>query len=174
MMGRRRFASDSSGTTAIEFAILAPMFVALMFTTFEVGWLVTKSTLLDRALDIAIRDIRVGDAAAAKSQKALISAICDNLYVVTDCASSLTVEMTRIMTKNDFPATDATCVDRDAGLSPIVSFTPGSRAEIMFVRACLVSDALTPYIGIAFHFVKDSKNGYSIVASSAFMNEPGD
>jgi len=170
----RRLASESSGTTAIEFAILAPMFVALLFTTFEVGWLVTKSTLLDRALDTAIRDIRVGDAAAAKTQSALVSAICDNVYVVKDCASALTVEMTRITSEKDFPATDAICVDRDGGVNPTVSFTPGSRAEIMFVRACLVSDALTPYIGIAFHFVKDGKNGYSIVASSAFMNEPGD
>lgn len=170
----RAFTSNRSGATAIEFAILAPIFIAVLFSTFEIGWLVTKSTLLDRALDLTIRQIRVGATTAPNSQAAMAASICDRLYIISDCKKSLTVEMTKITQATDFPSNGATCVDRGGSFSPTVSFTAGSRAEIMYVRACLVSDALTPLLGIAFHFVKDSKGGYSIVSSSAFMNEPGD
>jgi Flp pilus assembly protein TadG len=168
------FWRNRSGTTAVEFAILAPIFIAVLFSAFEVGWLVTKSTLLDRALDFAIRDIRIGSATAPKSQSAMAEAICARIYVVADCSNALTVELTKIASANDFPANDAVCVDRGAGMKPAVSFTSGARAEIMFVRACLVSDSLTPYLGIALRFLKDTKGGYSIVSSSAFMNEPGE
>lgn len=170
----RSIKGDRSGATAIEFAILAPIFIAVLFSTFEIGWLITKSTLLDRALDLAIRQIRVGATSAPTSQAAMAKMICDKLYIISNCKTSLTVEMTKITTATDFPANSATCVDRGGSFTPAVSFTTGGRAEIMYVRACLVSDALTPFIGIAFHFTKDSKGGYSIVSSSAFMNEPGD
>lgn len=170
----RKLSSNRSGATAIEFAILAPIFIAVLFSTFEVGWLITKSTLLDRALDLAVRQIRVGAATAPSSQTGMAAMICDKLYVIPNCKSVLTVEMTRIAKATDFPSTTATCIDRGGSITPAVSFTTGARAEIMFVRACLVSDALTPFLGIAFHFIKDSKGGYSLVSTSAFMNEPGD
>ena len=170
----RSLQANRSGATAIEFAILAPIFIAVLFSTFEIGWLITKSTLLDRALDLTIRQIRVGATTAPKSQQAMATMICDKLYVIPDCSKALTVEMTKIASAADFPSNGATCVDRGDKFTPSVSFSAGGRAEIMYVRACLVSDALTPFIGIAFHFIKDSKGGYSIVSSSAFMNEPGD
>ena len=159
---------------AIEFAILAPLFLAVLFSTFEVGFLIVKTNLLDRALDMTIRQIRVGQTNAPSSQSDMKSRICSFLYVVPSCTSVLTVEMTKVTSAADFPSTRAVCIDRGATIAPVVTFTAGSRAEIMFVRACLVTDALTPYIGIALNFGKDSKGSYSIVSTAAYMNEPGD
>jgi Flp pilus assembly protein TadG len=165
---------DRSGATAIEFAILAPMFLATLFSVFEVGWLATKSNLLDRALDMTVRQMRIGSATAPTTQAQMKSMICSYMYLVSNCTSALTVEMTKITTAADFPSASAICLDRGSGISPVVSFTLGGRSDIVYVRACLVSDALMPFFGIALNFHKDSRGGYSIVAASAFMNEPSD
>jgi Flp pilus assembly protein TadG len=170
----RRAFRDRAGGVAIEYAILAPMFVAVLLSTFEVGWLVAKSNLLDRALDKTIRQIRIGSASAPTTQAAMKTMICNNLYVVTNCSNALTIEMTRITGPTDYPSNKATCIDRGATVAPVVSFTSGARADIMYVRACLVTSAMTPYVGIALNFAKDSLGGYSIVSTSAYMNEPGD
>jgi Flp pilus assembly protein TadG len=169
-----RLARDRSGTAAVEFAILVPLFVAAIMSTFEVGWLFAKSNMLDRALERTVRQMRIGTSTAPTSQAQMKTMICGQIYIVSDCNALLTVELTRITKVSDFPAADATCVQRGGGVTPAVSFTMGARAEIMFVRACLVTDALTPFVGIALHFVKDSLGGYSIVSTSAFLNEPGD
>jgi Flp pilus assembly protein TadG len=169
-----RLLRNRDGAIAIEFAMLAPLFVALMFSAFEVGWLMTKSTLLDRALDITIRSIRVGSATAPTTQAEMVTMICSYMYVIKDCTTKMTVEMTTITSASDFPTADAACVDRAKNITPVVSFSTGSRATIMYVRACLVTDALTPYVGVALNFSLDSQGGYNMVATSAFMNEPGD
>lgn len=165
---------DRSAAVAIEFAILCPIFIALLMSAFDIGWLITKTTLLDRALDLTIRQIRTGAATAPTSQAAMKTMICGYMYGVSDCNSVMTVEMTRITGPTDYPSTTATCVDRSAQVAPVVNFTQGARSDIMYVRACMITNALTPYIGIALRFVKDAQGGYSIVSSSAYMNEPGD
>ncbi|WP_040616603.1 TadE/TadG family type IV pilus assembly protein [Roseibium sp. TrichSKD4] len=42
--------SDARGFSAIEFAILGPVFFALLFLAFEVGLLYTRMVLLDDTL----------------------------------------------------------------------------------------------------------------------------
>src|ERR1700712_3263270 len=59
---------DSSGATAVEFAIVVPVLLCLIFSTFEAGWMVTKSTMLDRALDTVVRKVRVGASGAPTTQ----------------------------------------------------------------------------------------------------------
>ncbi len=56
-----RFGADRTGAAALEFAIVAPLLLALAFSTFEAGWMMTKTILLDRALDIAVRAVRTPD-----------------------------------------------------------------------------------------------------------------
>ena len=56
---------------------------------------------------------------------------------------------------------------------PVVTFNPGSRSEIMFMRACVVIDPLMPGMGLGLHLPKDTSGGFALVSYSAFVNEPG-
>jgi Flp pilus assembly protein TadG len=168
----QRFLSDLAGTAAIEFAFVAPIFFAIVFSTFEAGWMVIQSTMLDRAVDLAVRDIRVGAVAAAKNQNQIKAAVCDKAYLLVDCASSIVVEMTDI-SSGTLPSNSTPCVDRGSNVAPVVAFSPGQRGSIMYVRACFTTDPITPLLGLALSLPKDGKGGYFLSSSSAFVNEPG-
>ncbi|MCW4115305.1 pilus assembly protein [Aurantimonas sp. MSK8Z-1] len=166
------FARSRRGTAALEFAIVAPVFLSLIFSCFEGGWYMTKSMLLDRALNKTVRLMRIGAAGAPTTQQAVKQAVCDEMMIISNCLNVLTVEMTKITSASDFPTTQMPCIDRGATIQPTIAFTPGSRSSIMFIRACVVSDPLTPGLGFALALPKDSLGGYGLRAAAAFMNEP--
>ncbi|WP_224000874.1 TadE/TadG family type IV pilus assembly protein [Aureimonas sp. SA4125] len=164
---------DRKAATAVEFAFVAPLFFALVFSTIEAGWTMTQGMMLDRALDQTIRLVRLGSADAPKTQDAIRSAICSRTPVILDCRNVLSVEMVQINTPADFPTDAARCVDRSGAVNPTLRFSNGERASIMYVRACAVVDPVTPLMGLALALPKDSTGGYRLVSTSAFMNEPG-
>ncbi|WP_165690759.1 hypothetical protein [Consotaella salsifontis] len=98
--------------------------------------------------------------------------ICDEARILLDCEGSLLVELIPVDTPSDFPDDNAKCVDRGTKISPTISFDAGARAEVVFLRACIVVDPFTPLIGFAATLPKDSTGGTFLVATSAFMNEP--
>lgn len=170
-----RFVRDRSGAAALEFAMVAPIFLALVFSTFETGWIMVRATALDRALDMAVRKVRIAADDAPASQAEMKTEICSEMkLVVPVCERAMTVEMSVVKAATDIPTNDAQCVDRGSKYEPTVTFTTGDRAQIMYVRACLVTDPITPLIGVALKLAKDSLGGYSLVSSTAFINEPSD
>lgn len=54
-MSRRAFASDRAGATAIEFALLAPVFLVLLFGIIEIGRLIWVKQVLTEAAYSAAR-----------------------------------------------------------------------------------------------------------------------
>lgn len=162
---------NRSGATAVEFALIAPVFFAIIFSTFEGGWMAIQATMLDRAVDLAVREIRVGATNAPKNQDEIKAAVCNKAYLLIDCTSSVVIEMTDV-SSNAFPSNKAPCIDRGSKIAPVVNFSPGQRGAIMYVRACLTTDPITPLLGFALNMSTDGKGGYFLSSSSAFVNEP--
>ena len=84
----RRLLRDRGAATAVEFAFVAPLFFALVLSTFEVGWTMTQGMMLDRALDQTIRQVRLGGPDAPQTQEAIRGAICSKTPVILDCRSA--------------------------------------------------------------------------------------
>ncbi|MBB3934441.1 TadE/TadG family type IV pilus assembly protein [Aureimonas phyllosphaerae] len=164
---------DIKGSSAVEFAMVVPIFLALVFSTLEGGWMMTRSILLSRALDETVRLIRVGDPSAPKDHATMKKALCARTLIVRDCEHTILIEMKEIKLAADVPTTAAKCVDRAATVQPTTNFSTGSRGSIMYVRACIVSDPIVPLMGLVLKFEKDGKGGYHQTAVSTFMNEPG-
>lgn len=164
---------NRSGATAVEFALVVPLFLSLVFSTFEAGWMVVNATVLDRALDTTVRQIRIGSSSAPTTQDQIRTAVCAQAAIFVDCAKSLIIEMTDV-SSGTFPTNNTVCVDRASAVAPVVSYSSGQRGSIMYVRACLVSNPLTPALGLALSLPKDGKGGYYLVSSSAFINEPAE
>ena len=169
---RRSPWTDRSGAAALEFALLVPFFFALVFSTLEAGWIMTKAMMLDRAVDLTVRQIRIGATDAPTTQEAIRTAICARAAILLDCRNSLLVEMIEIDSPADFPDDTARCIDRSGTVAPIIRYSQGERSEVMYIRACVVTDPLTPLIGLALALPKDATGGFSLVSASAFMNEP--
>lgn len=151
--------------------MVAPLFFALIFSTFEAGWIMTKQVMLDRSVDKTVRLLRLG-AIPNPTQNDLRQRICTGAVLFADCEKALLIELIPIRTTADFPIDQARCVNRTTNVEPTVRFNPGERAEMVFVRVCAVVDPLTPLIGLGLRLPKDASSGFQIISSSAFMNEP--
>lgn len=166
-----RFLRCESGNATVEFVIIFPVLIGFVFSFFEAGWLATRSMMLERGLDLAVREVRIG-AAAGLDHEAFKALVCARAAVIPRCAEGIVVELIPVASSADLPDRNATCVDRTTGIAPTVRYNPGSRSEIVFIRACLVTDPLIPAIGLGLRMPKDPSGGVVMIAYSAFVNEP--
>jgi Flp pilus assembly protein TadG len=163
-----RFGRNTSGAAALEFAIVAPIFFAMVFSAFEGGWLMTRAILQDAAVNKVVRELRIGNTDLITAD-AVKTRICDEAMILGDCRASTVVEL--IVMKDDssiVPNDRAPC--RHRGSAP--AFNAGARADFMFVRVCTSVKPITPWIGLAAALPDDETGAYGIVSKAAFVNEP--
>lgn len=165
-----RFLKDRRGAASVEFVLVAPMYFALVLSTFEAGWLMTKSMMLERGLDQTIRELRLGLHSNPTHQH-FKEIICSNAKILKNCRETMLLELVPINSAADVP-TSTVCHDRTAAVSPSVNFTPGVPTQRMFVRACVVVDPIVPGMGLALHLPLDASGGLALVSYGAFSNEP--
>ena len=166
-----RFLGDRRGVAALEFALVAPMLFAVVFSTIEAGWTMVQTIMLDRALDKTVRSLRIG-AIANPTQENVRAVICGEALVLVDCSNMLTLEFIPIVNTSSYPADAARCINRGTSIKPVLRFDAGQRAQTVFVRACFVVDPLTPGLGLGLALPKDETGAMRIIAKSGFVNEP--
>jgi Flp pilus assembly protein TadG len=158
------------GTAAIEFAILAPIVFSLVFSTFEAGWIMMQSIMLDRAVSRSSRALQVGGTGTTYSD--FKKKVCDEAMILTDCIHSIRIEFTPITKSTDFPTSATPCVDRSVTIDPVTTYNSGGPSQIVFARACFDVDPLTPGLGMGLSFPKDNTGAIRLTSSFAFVNEP--
>ncbi|MBL4806239.1 MAG: pilus assembly protein [Rhodobacteraceae bacterium] len=164
----RDYCGDESGNPTVEFVMIAPMLFWLTFSVLEIGWINTQKTMLERGLNITVRELRLG-LLADTSNENLKARICENSILLRDCLNVIHIEMLPI---TQDPASFPACFDRAEDIDPVTTYNPGARSEIMFVRVCVVVDPLMPGMGIATQLHRDASGGLQLIAFSAFTNEP--
>ncbi|MBV1863949.1 MAG: pilus assembly protein [Rhodobacteraceae bacterium] len=167
----RSFARDEQGTSTVEFLIISPVLLASFFWMFEIGYVMIQQMMLDRALDMTVREMRLSDSESF-TQNYITSAVCDKALIFADCNESLVLELTPIATAADIPNSSISCVNRADSVTPVTSFDTGSRGEVVFLRACMVVDPLLANTTIGIDFTTDESGGLMLHAKSAFLNEP--
>ena len=171
----RSFRSDERGYSSVEFVIVATTFLTGFFWIFETGLIMTKQMMLERAIDMTVRDLRLYSSPPTKLSAETIyewakRQTCENALVFADCEENLHLEMDTFDPASGYAKTYK-CVDRSVpDLTPLGVFTPNQRSEIMYIRACIRIDPMMPN-GIAMFPGVDDK-GIPLVADTAFMNEP--
>lgn len=175
----RRFTRESHGNAAIEFVFALPVFMAIFMASFEGGMIALRQTMLDRALDVAMRDLRLGNLGTSPTHDDLKTAICDAAVALPDCDGSLKVTLEQVDTDTwVMPSATIVCRDRADDIDPVTVLdpTPGARSEIMVVRVCIRTDVLFGGIGIGQNLneadLLDGQGGYPLISYSAFVNEP--
>lgn len=169
----KRLRKNNRGAAAVEFALVAPLFFAFIFSLFEAGILFTRIALIEDATRSASRQIYTGTAqSGGMTQGDLEDLICDETYGFISCTDSITLEVTTITGFDSIPATNATCDESDDEINPVVQYTPGARTETVFVRVCVTVPVLTPGLGLGAALQKTANDKYAVVTSFAFENEP--
>lgn len=180
----RRFLRDESGMASLEFAIFFPALCVIFFMMAEVAVFQARAVLLDRGVDTAVRELRIG-AIENPTHENIKNRICEMAYLIeTSCARGLRLEFITINPDDGtFQRPEPNCRDISAeeaagDFNPAEAFNvdAGDRTEIMFVSACLVIRPVIPngIMGAQFRFRSPTSDSsrYALVAQSAFMNEP--
>lgn len=169
-----RLISDTRGVTAVEFAIIGPVFFTLMFSALELGFVLTKEMLLDNAASDVSREIYTGAASnGVVTQDDLVAQICETVSLIdSGCVDNLTIELTTISAFQSIPNSAATCVDSDEPINPKANFNPGAATSIVYMRICLTTNIYTPGLGLGLKLPKTDNGKLQLTSALAFANEP--
>lgn len=173
----REFRDRQDGNATIEFVILFPAFIFLFLTGFEAGYYMVRNVMLERALDVAVRDVRLGNG-QVPDFVALKKRICSEIGLIDDCSNSLQVEMQPIAIQPGGVASvdgPTRCVDKDVKDDPLTGtvYDVGQSNQMMMVRVCVLTQPLFPTTGIGVGMRANGRGDYALVATTAFVNEPG-
>ena len=168
----RLFARKENGSATVEFVILFPLFMGLFLMSVEIGIYMARSLMLDRAIDVSMRSLRLGSL-TPMTHDGLKASICANSVIIPNCSESLTLELVPI----DVKTTDARqkaiqCRDKSEEVEPVLEFSAGAANEMMLVATCAKFSPFFPSTGLAAQMQVDGSGEYALVATSAYVNEP--
>ncbi len=168
----RAFRRNEDGNATVEFALLFPLMLMILFATVELGMITLRQVMLDRAMDMTVRDIRLGTGGNMQHDD-IRDRICHRTGMIDDCAVSLKLEMVQLDPFNWSGVTSQPdCVDSIEQVDPVNTFVNGASNDLMFLRACMSFDPLFPLWGLGGSMQKDDDGRVRLFASSAFVQEP--
>ncbi len=187
-----RFHQTRSGSTAIEFAILALPFFMVIFATLETFIAYNAEQVLANAVDIMGRKIRTGqitfNSSPAKAtdmtEIQFRTAFCNQISIVITCSASeaaspskLYIDLRTFATFANIPtAIPRLSSDPYSDLDTSgFKFTPGGYGTINMLRAYyrwqITTDLVRPYITNIRPSGTTMPTDYLIVSTAAFKNE---
>ncbi len=167
-----RFSRSENGAATVEFAITFPAMLLFMLSGIELGMVTLKHSMLERAMDQTIRDIRLSTGTAPQHDE-IKDLICARAGFISDCSANLRLEMIQVDPRN-WTAISPTpdCTDQSEDVAPVRNFAPGRENELMIMRACAKFDPVFPTTGLGKNVQKDGAGQFALVSVSAFVQEP--
>ena len=173
----RRFREEEDGVVTVSFVIVFPVFMFFFYATYEVGIINLRHVMLERGVDLAVREVRIGSMSNPTADT-LRTRICDIAGVIPDCANQLRVEMLRRDVRNWVPVPAAAqCVNRGEPVQTPEDFNAFGDNELMYLRVCARIDPQLPGTGIGRKLATTNTSAadagsYALISSAAFVVEP--
>jgi Flp pilus assembly protein TadG len=169
----RRFRRDETGTSTVEFVILFPMFMAIFFAAFESGYMMIRNVMLERSVDLAVRDLRLGTPAPPNATQ-FRDAVCENVYFIQNCQQVVRVQLAPVNMSTWAPLPGAPdCRNFNSTNQAPPTYLTGGNNELMMVRVCAMFQPMFPTTGLGLNMQYLGSGGnYAIVATTAYVNEP--
>ncbi|MCA6123201.1 pilus assembly protein [Bradyrhizobium sp. WSM 1704] len=162
----RRFRRNRRGSAVVEFALVAPLFFALLFAIIEIAMVFFAGQVLETVTQDSARMIMTGQAQnAAYTQGQFKDYVCNKISALFDCTNGIYVDV-RSYPNNGFSAVNIVPI-----LDPSqVKWCPGSQGDVVVVRLFYQWPLFVTNLGFN---VANLPNGKRLLtASAAFKNEP--
>ena len=166
---RRRFRTDEDGATAVEFAIVAMPFFALLLAVMETALIFFAGQVLETATADAARLVRTGQVQEGGIGEAQFKdELCGRVFGLLDCTNKVVID---VRTYEDFDAVALNKpVDGAGNFSGTFIYQPGVGGDIVTVRAFYQWPTIIPNMGLD---MADLANGSKLLAAAVvFRNEP--
>jgi Flp pilus assembly protein TadG len=179
----RRFRGNRRGSAAVEFALVAPIFFALLFAIIETALMFFASQVLETITQNSARVILTGQAQAqggsvaacqvtssvtsACTQTTFKAYVCTQIPALFDC-NNLYVDVTSY---SSFSAvTLPSHIDATKNFDTTMSYSPGGSGDIVVVRLFYQWPLFVT--GLGYNISNLTGNKRLLVATAAFKNEP--
>lgn len=176
-MSRARFSQgfrrDEAGVVTTEFVLLFPAFIFIMLASIEASIYMARHVMLDRGVDIAVRELRLNTANPPDFDE-FKTRICEGTILIQNCEDVVQIELVPVdMTTWIGVDGDALCRDLSSTIDPLnfTNYTAGTVNELMMVRVCALYDPIMPTTPMGLGLVQ-TQGKHAIVITSAFVNEP--
>ena len=177
---RGRFAAfigNDKGATAVEFALVAAPFLALITALIQTFLVFFAQALLESGVRSAGRQIMTGQTqtadagmTAAQASSAYQRTVCANASVLFNCAGL----MVDVQVASNWSSANAgmptLTYDSSGNVNNSWQFNPGNAGDIVVVRVMYLWPVF--FGPIAFNLANQPNNTRLIMASAAFQNEP--
>ena len=164
---------DKRGSSAVEFAIVVPLFFALTFSIIEAGWFFFVNSAVDAATAKASRLVRTRQVQdGAIDRDAFFDEICQVVKLFGDCNTQLTVDVQRFNDFTELAADTSSTVCRNADPADVsgLPYDAGAQRDIVRVRICYLHQAVNPGLGLRLEEADGSRK--KMIATAIFRNEP--
>jgi len=165
----RRFSRGQDGAAAVEFALVAAPFLALMFAIMETALVFFAGQTLETAVADSARLILTGQAQTQSFTAAQFkSAVCGKIGGLFDCQGGLKID---VQTYSTFGSVDnSPPLDANGNLKTNFGYNPGGPGQIVVVRLMYQWPVYASLLG--FNLGDMAGNKRLIMATASFRNEP--
>jgi Flp pilus assembly protein TadG len=167
----RRFGRAQRGATAVEFALIAPAFIATLVAVLQVCVFLFAQMAIQNAAVEAGRYFMTGQAQNGQwTASTIITKVCTNtnLSVLFNCSNMYVV----VQNYSTFSSASTSAPAMYNGNTPITSYTfdPGTQGDVMVVQLIYA----WPVVGAPFGFNLSNlpNNQTQLMGISAFRVEP--
>jgi Flp pilus assembly pilin Flp len=163
----RAFGKREDGVAAVEFALVAAPFFALLFAIIETALVFLASQTMETAVAGSGRLVLTGEVqTAGLTAGAFKDKVCGKIFGLFDCEKGMTVDVKNYKTFGD--ADLKRPVDDDGNVKP-GAFEPGKACDIVVVRLIYKFPVFVSLLGNLADIDGDKR---LLVATSVFRNEP--
>ncbi|MGX1322048.1 Flp pilus assembly protein TadG [Bradyrhizobium sp. USDA 377] len=166
------FARDSRGATAVEFALVAAPFLALIIALIQTFLVFFAQQLLENITRQSARLVMTGQVQSAQmTQAAFKQKVCDQISILFTC-SGLMVDL---QVANSWSAANTgmptLTFDGSGAVTNTWQYNPGDAGDIVILRVMYVWPVMLGPLG--FNLSNLSTGNRLLTSSAAFQNEPG-
>jgi Flp pilus assembly protein TadG len=169
-VAKRLRGRGTSGSAAIEFAMIAPVLFLFIFGTIETGVIFFAQTMLQNATADTARQIRTGQLSGNLTASQIATNVCGEVDgLITNCASGLMVDLRAF---SSFTGASYPSVSNGDGSVNTSALTIQSTSDcaIVLLRTFYSWKIMTP---LMTPLLQTGSTGASILTSSAaFRTEP--
>ena len=165
------FLGDSKGATAVEFALVAAPFLALIIALIQTFLVFFAQELLESVVHQSARLIMTGQVQSQQmTQAAYKQKVCDQIVIFFNCTGIMVdVQVANSWTTADTSMPPLTFNSQGA-VTNVWQFNPGDAGDIVVLRVTYVWPVVLGPLG--FNLSNMSIGIRQIMASAAFQNEP--
>ena len=167
----RRFRRNRRGSAAVEFALVAPVFFALLFAIIETAIVFFAGQVLETVTQDSARMILTGQAQTAAYTQADFKrvVVCGPLInVLFDCTNGIYVDVQSYSAFSNVTITDP--IDAGKNFVNNMKYCPGNAGDIVVVRLFYQWPLFVT--GLGYNIANLSGSKRLLTGTAAFRNEP--